>query len=593
MKKMKASKLISCLLIVVMVFSLVGCGSKDSSNDNTSTKGDSTETSTDTASDDASKYKDFITVDVFASEANYQGIQTGWFAKVVKDKFNMELNIIAPNVAGGGDTLFQTRSAAGDLGDLVIIGADNDRLKDVVSAGLMLDMSDMMKTRTNVSQYTAAIEKIQKLSGTDGIYGIPSQVSSQPATNSSETTEPTFGAYLRWDVYQQVGSPKLSTLEDLLPVLKQMQDASPTSDSGAKTYALSLFKDWDGNMMNLGKNMAAVLYGYDELGFVLSKADGTDDQSILDSDGQYVRALKFFYEANQLGILDPDSSTQNYDTLSNKYKDGAVLYSPWPWLGQSLYNTDDNLAAGKGFMLVPIEDQQIFSYGAMPTGTKTVIGIGSKAEDPERLMDFIDWLYSPEGITAINCGLEGLTWEVVDGVPQLTDFGKKAFYTTDAEVPAEYGGGTYQDGVSALNFIPVIASDTNPNTNYPYSYQMWESTINYRATDVQKSWQEAYDAVDTFSYLKDHNQLLVAPGTDYVATSQTSDIEALRNQCKSIIVDYSWKMCFAKDQAEFDSLLKEMQDTCKGLGYDDVLAFDMDCAQAQTAARQAAAEASK
>ena len=32
--------------------------------------------------------------------------------RIVKDKFNMELNIIAPNVAGGGDTLFQTRSAA-------------------------------------------------------------------------------------------------------------------------------------------------------------------------------------------------------------------------------------------------------------------------------------------------------------------------------------------------------------------------------------------------------------------------------------------------------------------------------------------------
>ena len=58
--------------------------------------------------------------------ANYQGIQSGWFAKIVKDKFNMELNIIAPNVAGGGDTLFQTRSAAGDLGDLILTNADAD-----------------------------------------------------------------------------------------------------------------------------------------------------------------------------------------------------------------------------------------------------------------------------------------------------------------------------------------------------------------------------------------------------------------------------------------------------------------------------------
>ena len=52
------------------------------------------------AGDENSKYEDTITVDVFASEANYQGIQSGWYAKLVKDKFNMELNIIAPNVAG-------------------------------------------------------------------------------------------------------------------------------------------------------------------------------------------------------------------------------------------------------------------------------------------------------------------------------------------------------------------------------------------------------------------------------------------------------------------------------------------------------------
>ena len=51
------------------------------------------------AEDGESKYEDTITVDVFASEANYQGMQSGWYAKLVKDKFNMELNIIAPNVA--------------------------------------------------------------------------------------------------------------------------------------------------------------------------------------------------------------------------------------------------------------------------------------------------------------------------------------------------------------------------------------------------------------------------------------------------------------------------------------------------------------
>jgi len=75
------------------------------------------------------------------------------------------------------------------------------------------------------------------------------------------------------------------------------------------------------------------------------------------------------------------------------------LFSPWPFLGQDAYNTEANLRAGRGFMLAPIEDMEILSHGAATTGTSYVVGIGSRAKDPERLARFIDWLYSPEGIT--------------------------------------------------------------------------------------------------------------------------------------------------------------------------------------------------
>ena len=74
-------------------------------------------------------------VDVFDQQANYQGKQKGWFAKIIKDKFNIELNIIAPNIAGGGDTLFDTRSAAGNLGDIVITSTGNGRLSKLVKSG--------------------------------------------------------------------------------------------------------------------------------------------------------------------------------------------------------------------------------------------------------------------------------------------------------------------------------------------------------------------------------------------------------------------------------------------------------------------------
>lgn len=192
MKRKAISVMLSAALIAG---TLAGCGSDNSdSTESTaveSTAGDSTESadSSDGETEGSSKYKDFITVDVFDSMANYQGIQSGWFAKIVKDKFNMELNIIAPNVAGGGDTLFQTRSAAGDLGDLIITGCGNGRLQNLVTAGLVIDMTDYLKDAENVHRYDSAMETTGQLVEEDGIWAIPSESSSNSPTTSSEGLE--------------------------------------------------------------------------------------------------------------------------------------------------------------------------------------------------------------------------------------------------------------------------------------------------------------------------------------------------------------------------------------------------------------------
>jgi multiple sugar transport system substrate-binding protein/putative aldouronate transport system substrate-binding protein len=137
-----------------MVVSLLsGCaGSKEGINQtkNVTDTGSTQEDST--ASDGSKKYEEFITVDVFDSLANYQGIQTGWFGKIIKDKFNMESNIISPNVAGGGETLYQTRSAAGNLGDLIIYPMSGGKLQDLVDAKLIVDMTNMMSGKKNLEK---------------------------------------------------------------------------------------------------------------------------------------------------------------------------------------------------------------------------------------------------------------------------------------------------------------------------------------------------------------------------------------------------------------------------------------------------------
>lgn len=540
-----------------------------------------------------SQWDEEITIDVFDGLANYMGIQEGWFGKIVKDKFNMNLNVIAPNVAGGGDTLYNTRVSAGDLGDLIITDK-GEKLDELIQGGLVADASAYYPAMENAARFDAAVEKLNE--SAEGVYAFPSSVSSLLPTEPSEGIDPTFGPFLRWDLYGELGYPEIDTLEDLLPVLKQMQDLEPTAPNGQKVYALSLFKDWDGNFMNNAKQ-PITYYGYDEVQFALAKADGSDYEGILDDGGMYERVLKFFYEANKLGLVDPESTTQNYDTLWSKMQNGQVLFTWWPWLGQSAYNTDSNMAEGKGFMIAPLKDQEIFSYGAEAYGGKQVLAIGSQAEDPERIAAFIDWLYSNEGSLSNSsqtmgaAGPQGLTWDMnADGKPELTDFGKEVFLEGDATVPEEWGGGGYIAGVSTLNISVVLPIDTDPNTGFPYSYKLWETYQDQTANPLTDDWSEHMGgATTTMQYLEDNDQLLVAPGASYTIPADSSEIETLRNQVKTMIVQASWQSVFADSDAQFDTIWADLQSTASGLGYDKVLEVDLATAKDQNEQREAIA----
>ncbi len=533
-------------------------------------------------------YQDFIVVDVFDYSANYQGIQSGWFGEVVRKKFNMELNIISPNITRGGDTLFEVRAAAGNLGDLIICKGVNGQLQDLVNAGLIYNMEDDLQDK-DIMRYREAIENLNSCVGQDGIYAIPSQVSANGPNVPSEGNEPVYGPYIRWDLYKELGYPEVNTLEELLPVLKEMQERHPTAENGAKTYGFSFFKDWDDNMMNAVKQPCC-MYGYDEYGVVLAKADGSDYQSIIEDDSVYVRMLRFFYEANQMGLIDPKSLNQNYEQCFEKYKEGQIFFSPWPWLGKSAFNTISNVEQGKGFMMAPVQDMQIYSYGCYPYGNQdSIIAVGSQCADPERLVDFIDWLYSEEGImvnganlSGAAAGLEGLTWEMREDGPYLTEFGREALMNGgDIEVPEEYGGGTWESGVSALNYKAVVQCEKSER-GFHYYYELWDSVKALDTSALVEDWRKKMGADTTMEYLRKNNMLLVAPGMLYTASVETAEQTTIRYQCKRAIQNYSWEMVFAPDSQRFEELLDEMQATVKSYGYDVILEYDMTHAKAKT-----------
>jgi putative aldouronate transport system substrate-binding protein len=542
-----------------------------------------------------------ITIDYYQYTANYQGILGGWLGKAIKDKFNMKVNIIAPNI--GGQAIFQTRSAAGFLGDIVIL--DTGSLKDVVKAGLLMELTDLVKNyggNLTTPVFAKATESLQKSLGTDEIYALPSDVSSlSPVTplpsytGAMGCTQSGGAVYLRYDLYTAIGSPEMKTMEDLLGVMQQMQEMYPTSISGKKTYGCSLFKDWDGAAMTSICASFPSMYGYNVAPgttTILTYGDPTEFKTErLDADdGLYYRSLKFYFQAAQMGLMDPDSPSQNWDTVCAKMADGQILYYWWPWASMAQYNnkTNGNADPPTGFEFVPVNDMKYFDAGYNPFGQwGAVTCIGSKAKEPERLMAFINWVASPEGEETLINGPKGLMWDIVNGEPVLTDFGKQAQLDDSIAVPEEYGGGTVHDDANAsYNYIGTMLfyDETDPNTGTPYRMNLWPSVMSDAATKLDKAWQAAFKANDMLDYIKQHGMMSVAPGNGFVAPTDSGDIQNERNQCGKIVTDTSWQMVFAKDQATFDSLWMSMKEQIKGLGWEDVLAVDMQTAKDYNAA---------
>ena len=214
-----------------------------------------------------SKKDEVVTLDVYNMLANYSGMQTGWIADILKEKFNVRLNIIPD-----GSGVYETRMESGNLGDIIVWGADADRYANAVKGGLLYDWNEddiLSEFGSYIKEKMPdAITRNQGLTKEltngerDCLYGIGNDV----ATSNKDHQMFIYNWDVRWDLYKQLGYPKVKDMDGMLQLMKDMQKLCPKDDSGNKTYAVSLWPDWDDSMVMYVKATATAYYGYDELG---------------------------------------------------------------------------------------------------------------------------------------------------------------------------------------------------------------------------------------------------------------------------------------------------------------------------------------
>ena len=546
MRKLFSKKLLSVLLASSMVIgsasALTGCGSKKN---------------------------EVIKLNVYSQLANFSGKQIGWSADILKKKFNVELNIIPE-----GDGVFETRMTSGNLGDIVVWGADNDKYPLAVKNNLLFGWEDdnvldeygpyIKKNMPDALKKNKELTKTITNGASDKLYGFGANV----ALNSKDHESFFYTWDTRWDLYKKLGYPKIKNLQDYHKMLKNMQKLCPSDDSGNKVYAVSLWPDWDDAMVMYVKAMATAYYGYDELALGLYDPTNGKYHDALEENGPYLEMLKWFNDLYQDGLIDPDSMTQTYDEMIAKVQNGGTLFSIFNYSGSLGYNTKEHTSAGKLMYCMKPEDASPIVYGMNTQGGDRVWSIGAKTEYPEKCMEIINYLATPEGRMTMEYGPKGYTWDYDDQKhAYLTDVGMKCQKDKNTTMGGGYKG-SYHDGELQINNVTWSLDASNPDSDgETYNKESWASYNVTPSSDIEKDWRDKTGCTTINEYME-KGKYTVAPGTSFSKETQDTTLKTTWNQVTTEIKNSSWKAIYAKSDKKFDSVVASMKKSAKKYGYD-------------------------
>lgn len=592
MKNIK--RVLALLLSVIMVISLAACaggkeGEASSAGDaSTKTRGTSTDiaaagTNSSAGDSSAAAQSDKpIELTVYSQLANFSGEQQGWSAKLLKDKFNVVINIVPES-----DGVFDTRMESGNLGDIVVIGSTGSTYQRAVKDGMLLDWNKYNLLDTYGSYIKEHMPMALKANSdltkeitdgaSDAIYGIGHGVAS-----SAQSHEQFFYTWdVRWDLYKQLGYPVVKDLDDLVTLFEQMKQINPTDDNGNPTYAVSIWPDWDGNMVMYVKAFATAYWGYDEMCLGVYDPSNGVYHDALEPDGPYLTSLKFFNTLYQKGLLDPNSMSATYDSMIEKLKAGGVFFSIFNYAGSMAFNTDDHLASGKYMYTMVPKDAVPTCYGMSVYGGNRVWCIGANTEYPDLCMQIINYMCTPDGYMEVLYGPKDLCWYYdEDGRACFTEFGAKCnkdkFTPMTPEEAGDYAGGTFHDGELQINNSTWSANEINPNTTGdPYDSQYWRSVLASVEYDIQKDWIE-YTGCETSGEYMETLNYLITPASTYAESARSDEFDVIWKKVTQCIVDYSWNAIYASNDGEFNYIVNSMIAKAKAYGYDQCKQWSID-----------------
>ena len=546
-------RVISLFLVLAMIGTLAACGntknqeSTKQSSQTQESKIESSEVKTSESSEE--EVADPVKITLFPLNANTtSGEIGGWLGEYL-----LEHGLIVEILAHGDDKL-NALIASGDLPDIVYLPSSVDK-KALTESGLLLDLEgylDKLPHATENEQYVTAMNYTREF-----VTGGPLTMLPQNVGPSAYGTTTGASIKLNWEVYEKIGAPEFSTLEELIPILKQMQEAYPTSPAGDKTYGIHLFTGMDKSYFYSMISVFSVMgYSTTELkyGIETNHVDGSWDW-MLEDDSAYKYGLWYLNQLYREGLMDPDSISTERGVQNKRIEAGAALAG---WQGVPGYEQH-------GYYPVYF-DEYVLAVGKQgyPYGADTYAAVSAKTENLDAVLKFLDMSVDPEHCRVFYNGPQGGLWDHNDaGEVVLTAAGEGAWFKGET---VNIGEHQYVYFNSPWLLHPqAIAADGEP-VNIP-SGKLYKDRQN--ESEGQNKWVDHYGYPNIRVMLQDKGNEIATfdENASKFAATPNDDQNLIISAAKDIIVEASWKMVYAETDADFEKIWDNLVKECDGLGF--------------------------
>jgi ABC-type glycerol-3-phosphate transport system substrate-binding protein len=270
-----------------------------------------------------------------------------------------------------------------------------------------------------------------------------------------------------------------------------------------------------------------------------------------------------------MGLLDPDSFTQKFDTAVQKGTAHRVMGSLIGFQlndgNQAFYSAGEHL---KGYRPIPPPAGTAAYWGGyvQPLGVDGHIAISAATKYPERAMELVNFFFSEEGSRLAWSGAEGSTYDNVDGrltvKPEIIEQ-----RNSDPDFAIRTGVGRYG------SFAGLPPSHKDANGQYLNLFQE-PDVLALDDTPMDRAYFEHYGVESYEELINERVETALVDTSVILLTDQTpDDIKRIDDKIINYLTTNGPRLILAESDEEFAQIQAEMISAVKAMDFDISFAY--------------------